>query len=48
MDNQEKEFLDDVDTEFDTSFKKPKKQLREQKLQHLANIRVKHLKRKKK
>ena len=37
MDNQEKDFLDDVDT----SFRKPKKQLSEQKLQHLQNIRVK-------
>ena len=33
MDNQEKDFLDD--TEVDTSFRKPKKQLSEQKLQHL-------------
>ena len=32
MDNQEKDFLDDVDT--DTSVRKPKKQC-EQKLQHL-------------
>ncbi len=39
MDNQEKDFLDN--TEVDTSFGKPKKQLSEQKLQHLQNIRVK-------
>ena len=59
MDNQEKDFLDDVvrddpyygsshplrDTE--TSFRKPKKQLSEQKLQHLSNIRVKALEKKK-
>jgi hypothetical protein len=32
MDNQEKDFLDDVDTEIDTSVKKPKKQLSEQKI----------------
>ena len=43
MDNQEKDFLDDVDT----SFRKPKKQLSEQKLQHLQNIRVKALEKKK-
>ena len=43
MDNQEKDFLDDVDTEIDTSVRKPKKQLSEQKLQHLQNIRVKAL-----
>jgi hypothetical protein len=47
MDNQEKEFLDDVDTDIDTSFRKPKKQLSEQKLQHLQNIRVKALEKKK-
>ena len=47
MDNQEKDFLDDVDTEVDTSFRKPKKQLSEQKLQHLQNIRVKALEKKK-
>jgi hypothetical protein len=47
MDNQEKDFLDDVDTEIDTSFRKPKKQLSEQKLQHLQNIRVKALEKKK-
>ncbi len=41
--SQEKDFLDYVDTEIDTSFRKPKKQLSEQKLQHLANIRVKGL-----
>ena len=45
MDNQEKDFLDDVDT--DTSVRKPKKQLSEQKLQHLSNIRVKALEKKK-
>ena len=59
MNNQEKDFLDDVvrddpyngsshplrDTE--TSFRKPKKQLSEQKLQHLSNIRVKALEKKK-
>ena len=39
MDNQEKDFLDD--TEVDTTIRKPKKQLSEQKLQHLQNIRVK-------
>ena len=44
MDNQEKDFLDDVDTEIDI---KPKKQLSEQKLQHLSNIRVKALEKKK-
>jgi len=47
MDNQEKDFLDDVDTEIDTSIRKPKKQLSEQKLQHLQNIRVKALEKKK-
>jgi hypothetical protein len=47
MDNQEKEFLDDVDTDIETSFRKPKKQLNEQKLQHLSNIRVKVLEKKK-
>ena len=47
MDNQEKDFLDDVDTDIDTSFRKPKKQLSEQKLQHLSNIRVKALEKKK-
>ena len=45
MDNQEKDFLDDVDT--DISVRKPKKQLSEQKLQHLSNIRVKALEKKK-
>ncbi len=45
MDNQEKDFLDD--TEVDTRFRKPKKQLSEQKLQHLQNIRVKALEKKK-
>ena len=47
MDNQEKDFLDDVDTEIDTSVRKPKKQLSEQKLQYLSNIRVKALEKKK-
>ena len=47
MNNQEKDFLDDVDTDIDTSFRKPKKQLSEQKLQHLSNIRVKALEKKK-
>ena len=46
MDNQEKDFLDDVDTEIDV--RKPKKQLSEQKLQHLQNIRVKALEKKNK
>ena len=45
MDNQENDFLNDVD--IDTSFIKPKKQLSEQKLQHLSNIRVKALEKKK-
>ena len=45
MDNQEKDFLDDVDV--DSSYQKPKKQLSEQKLQHLQNIRVKALEKKK-
>ena len=45
MDNQEKDFLDD--TEVETSFRKPKKQWSEQKLQHLQNIRVKALEKKK-
>ena len=44
MDNQEKDFLEDVDTMIDI---KPKKQLSEQKLQHLQNIRVKALEKKK-
>ena len=44
MDNQEKDFLDDVDTEIDI---KQKKQLSEHKLQHLQNIRVKALEKKK-
>jgi phenylalanyl-tRNA synthetase alpha subunit len=43
MDNQEKDFLDDIDV----SYTKPKKQLSEQKLQHLQNIRVKALEKKK-
>ena len=40
MDDQEADFLDDTEI-------KPKKQLSEQKLQHLANIRVKALEKKK-
>ncbi len=36
MDDQETDFLEETETET-----KPKKQLSEQKLQHLANIRVK-------
>ena len=43
MDNQEKDFLDDIDV----SYTKPKKQLSEQKLQHLQNIRIKALEKKK-
>ena len=46
MDNQEKDFI--YDTEVDTSFRKPKKQVSEQKLQHLQNIRVKALEKKNK
>ena len=42
MDDQETDFLEDTETEI-----KPKKQLSEQKLQHLANIRVKALEKKK-
>ena len=42
MDDQETDFLDDTEIEI-----KPKKQLSEQKLQHLANIRVKALEKKK-
>ena len=44
MDDQEKDFLEDTEIE---TFNKPKKQLSEQKLQHLANIRVKALEKKK-
>ena len=59
MDNQENDFLNDVvrddpyygsthpSRDIDTSFIKPKKQLSEQKLQHLSNIRVKALEKKK-
>ena len=36
MDNQEKDFFDDVDTDI----KPPKKQLSDQKLQHLSNIHI--------
>ena len=42
MDNQEKDFLDDVET----SHIKPKKQLSEQNLKHLETIRVKALEKK--
>ncbi len=45
MDTQEKDVLDDVD--LDTSYQKPKKHLSEQKLQHLQNIKVKALGKKK-
>ena len=45
MDDQEKDFLED--TEIDNDIKPPKKKLSEQKLQHLANIRVKALEKKK-
>jgi hypothetical protein len=34
-------FLDDVDTEIDKSFRKPKKTIKWAKLQHLSNIWVK-------
>ena len=43
MDNQENDFLDDTENDV----KPPKKQLSEQKLQHLANIRIKALEKKK-
>ena len=45
MDNQEKDFLED--TEIEDDIKPTKKKLSEQKLQHLANIRVKALEKKK-
>jgi len=45
MDNQEKDFLED--TEIEENVKPTKKKLSEQKLQHLANIRVKALEKKK-
>ena len=45
MDNQEKDFLED--TEIEEDVKPTKKKLSEQKLQHLANIRVKALEKKK-
>ena len=38
MDNQEKDFLED--TEIEEDVKPTKKKLSEQKLQHLANIRL--------
>ena len=41
--DQEKDFLDDVEADI----KPPKKQLSEQKLQHLANIRIKALEKEK-
>jgi hypothetical protein len=44
MENEEKDFLDDVD---ENTIKPKKKQLSEQKLQHLQNIRVKALEKKK-
>ena len=44
MDTEEKDFLDDVD---ENTIKPKKKQLSEQKLQHLQNIRVKALEKKK-
>ena len=47
MDNQEKDFLEDTEIEDDIKPVKKKKQLSEQKLQHLANIRVKALEKKK-
>jgi hypothetical protein len=47
MDNQEKDFLEDTEIEEDVKPIKSKKQLSEQKLQHLANIRVKALEKKK-
>ena len=47
MDNQEKDFLEDTEIEEDVKPTKIKKQLSEQKLQHLANIRVKALEKKK-
>ena len=47
MDDQEKDFLEDTEIEEDVKPTKSKKQLSEQKLQHLANIRVKALEKKK-
>jgi hypothetical protein len=46
MDNQEKEFLDDVDTDIDTSFRKPKKQLSDKNYNIYPTLESKHLKRK--
>ena len=45
MDDQEKDFLEDTEIK---DFKPTKKRLSEQKLQHLANIRVKALEGRKK
>ena len=45
MNDQEKDFLED--TEIEEDVKPTKKKLSEQKLQHLANIRVKALEKKK-
>ena len=47
MNDQEKDFLEDTEIEEDVKPTKIKKQLSEQKLQHLANIRVKALEKKK-
>ena len=47
MGDQEKDFLEDTEIEDDVKPTKIKKQLSEQKLQHLANIRVKALEKKK-
>ncbi len=46
-DDQEKDFLEDTEIEQDIKPTKIKKQLSERKLQHLANIRVKALEKKK-
>ncbi len=48
MDNQEKEFLDNVDNDIDTSFRKPKKQLIKKKFNIYQISELKHLKRKNK
>ena len=45
MNDQEKDFLEDI--EIEENVKPTKKKLSEQKLQHLANIRVKALEKKK-
>ncbi len=47
MNDQEKDFLEDTEIEEDVKPTKIKKQLSEKKLQHLANIRVKALEKKK-